>query len=249
MMKTVTVNPNLDLYVQLQRASDHFNQMLFDGSLPEPILTVQRAQGAAGYFSSNRWAHVDGRQVHEIALNPVYFANSSLLQVFQTIAHEQCHLWQHTYGRPSRPGYHNVEWAAKMTEIGLTPSSTGKPGGSKTGQKMSDYPAARGRFVATCVELLESGFVFPLVDQGFDAGTTMRMPSALNLQINKKIETQLSTPIRQYFGELQSTFDDESTARKRKLKYCCRFCKVNAWGKPELDIRCGQCGRKFVPAA
>ena len=57
------------------------------------------------------------------------------------LAHEMLHLWQHENGMLSRNDYHNAEYAKKSEEIGLVPSSTGQPGGKRTGQKMSHYPA------------------------------------------------------------------------------------------------------------
>jgi predicted SprT family Zn-dependent metalloprotease len=56
------------------------------------------------------------------------------------------HLWQQDHGKPSRANYHNKEWARKMEEIGLIPSSTGKEGGKKTGQKMTHYIMSNGPF-------------------------------------------------------------------------------------------------------
>jgi hypothetical protein len=56
------------------------------------------------------------------------------------------HRWQQEYGHPSRTGYHNREWAAKMEEVGLVPSSTGEPGGEKVGQGITHYIAEDGPF-------------------------------------------------------------------------------------------------------
>ena len=57
----------------------------------------------------------------EIALNPAHFASRPTAGTLSTLAHEMAHLWQHHFGTPSRTGYHNKEWAAKMREIGLIP--------------------------------------------------------------------------------------------------------------------------------
>lgn len=63
-----------------------------------------------------------------------------------TLVHEMCHLWQQEFGRPSRSGYHNEEWADKMAAVGLMPSRTGKPGGRRTGQQMTHYVIEGGPF-------------------------------------------------------------------------------------------------------
>ena len=54
------------------------------------------------------------------------------------------HVWQETMGEPSRRGYHNRQWAEKMREVGLQPTSTGEPGGMETGQAVTHYIIPEG---------------------------------------------------------------------------------------------------------
>lgn len=56
------------------------------------------------------------------------------------------HLWQHHFGKPTRSGYHNREWANKMESIGLIPGDTGEEGGKQTGQKMTHYIEDGGKY-------------------------------------------------------------------------------------------------------
>lgn len=125
------MKPTAVAYTELQTAYDHFNQALFNGSLPDCLITLQREKNSCGYFSAERFVDDNKRYVHEIALNPSYFAVSPIEEVMQTLVHEQCHLWQYIYGKPGRRRYHNREFAEKMESIGLMPSSTGRPGGRK----------------------------------------------------------------------------------------------------------------------
>ena len=67
------------------------------------------------------------------------------------------HAWQQHFGNPGRRGYHNEEWADKMESIGLMPSSTGKLGGSRTGEKMADYAIKGGLFMQATDKLLAAG--------------------------------------------------------------------------------------------
>lgn len=158
--------PTPAFYGALQQAYEHFNTHLFDRALPYCLITVQRERGTWGFFSAARWAHnPTGRTLHEIALNPAYFTHRPVLEFFQTLVHEMCHLWQHEHGRPSRARYHNAEWADKMESLGLMPSATGHPGGARTGQRMHDYPLRGGRFEATARALLEAGFQLPWLDR------------------------------------------------------------------------------------
>jgi hypothetical protein len=93
----------------------------------------------------------------EIILHPAQFAERSAQEVLSTLAHEMTHLWQHHFGKPSRMGYHNREWADKMTAIGLCPSNTGEAGGKRTGQRMSHYVIAGSAFDQASTDLLAQG--------------------------------------------------------------------------------------------
>jgi hypothetical protein len=66
--------------------------------------------------------------------------------------------WQQTHGKPPRRGYHDRQWAAKMREIGLQPSSTGEPGGMETGQSVSHYILPDGRYAKAYAKLAARGF-------------------------------------------------------------------------------------------
>jgi hypothetical protein len=78
-------------------------------------------------------------------------------EVLSTLVHEMVHLWQYHHGKPSRSGYHNTEWAAKMAALGLMPSNTSAPGDKRTGQQMTHYIIAGGLFGHAADALLASG--------------------------------------------------------------------------------------------
>jgi predicted SprT family Zn-dependent metalloprotease len=125
-------------YQGFQKAFDFFNRELFSGRLPQVLVTLQRHANTRGYFSPERFkGRVEKQTVHELALNPDTFTGRSDEMILSTLVHEMCHVWQETYGEPSRRGYHNRQWARKMQAVGLQPSSTGKPGGMETGQAVS----------------------------------------------------------------------------------------------------------------
>jgi hypothetical protein len=137
-------DPTGDQFGAYGLAFDYFNRTLFDGHLPRIILNFSRRAKSMGFFAAERWRQ-GTEHTHEISLNPDVL-DRSVLESMQTLVHEMVHLWQHEFGKPSRRGYHNSEWAAQMEEIGLMPSTTGKPGGGRTGQKMSDYVIEGGSF-------------------------------------------------------------------------------------------------------
>lgn len=157
---TARANPTTTTYTSLTEAFDFFNAELFAGELPHCLITMQRKSKAYGYFAGNRFASVSNlnQVTDEIALNPTPFRDRSTEEILSTLVHEMAHLWQHHHGKTSRNGYHNAQWAAKMTAIGLVPSSTGAPGGKETGQKVSHYIAAGGPFQAAFRKLEARGF-------------------------------------------------------------------------------------------
>jgi hypothetical protein len=137
-------DPTNDQFAAYRLAFDYFNEALFGGSLPRCLLNFSRRARSAGFFAPRRWRRGDDH-AHEISLNPDVL-DKPLIEAMDTLVHEMVHHWQCEFGKPSRQGYHNREWADKMEAIGLMPSSTGRPGGKRTGQKMSDYVLAGGPF-------------------------------------------------------------------------------------------------------
>ncbi|HCK0577560.1 TPA: SprT-like domain-containing protein [Pseudomonas aeruginosa] len=252
------LRPTEEAYQELQLAYDFYNRHLFGGQLPTCLLTFQREKSTLGYFSPRRFIRVDGTVTDEIALNPAFFAVIPLMEILQTIGHEMAHLWQFHFGTPSRAGYHNAEWAAKMESIGLMPSDTGAPGGRRTGQKMGDYVIKGGLFErCTKDELLPSGFSvswldrFPMAAGGAlpapaeplalishepegqesDAVATLDLPSPISPTAYQPASSVLALDLApQPIGE-----------RSNRAKYICPRCGLAVWGKGGLKLGCLDC--------
>ena len=128
-------NPTQRTYDELRAAYDFFNAELFAGILPPCLITMQRKAKAYGYFAGGRFGTKDGQQItDEIALNPSHFRERTTEQSLSTLAHEMVHLRQHHFGKPSRTGYHNREWARMMREIGLTRPTRARPEARRRGR-------------------------------------------------------------------------------------------------------------------
>lgn len=243
--------PTEEFYGLLSRAFDHFNESLFANSLPHCLLTVQRETNTMGYFSPERWANREGEKAHEIAINPGYFASHTLVEVMQTLVHEQCHLWQQVFGnRKSRHGYHNREWAAKMESIGLMPSQTGEPGGKKTGQQMSDYPVSSGLFLTACHGLVEKDFEISWVDRIPAVRESCQVRGDFELRPEEFsgniVEQLLNVKIEELVPHITPLVEVlEFRTSRNKHKYSCLTCDTNVWGKPGLRIRCENCDLRF----
>ncbi len=217
-------NPTKKTYIGLNDVYDYFNDELFEGELPRCLITLQRSNRGSGYFSQERFRDATSKAVtDEIALNPIFFQYQPTEEVLSTLVHEMCHLWQHHFGKPSRAGYHNREWAEKMIAIGLMPSDTGKPGGKQTGQRMGDYIIDDGPFERACAKLIsERGYKLPYWD--------------------RTIELILAEQ-----GEAQQQHAPDNKPKRRKVtdknkvKYSCPGCRVNVWGRPALRLKCMAC--------
>lgn len=238
----------VEFYDFLREAYRHFNEALFEGKLPECLITVQREKNVMGYFSADRWSSRSGEMAHEIAINPAYFATHRVIEVFQTLVHEMCHLWQHAYGQPSRSCYHNKEWAIKMESLGLMPSSTGAPGGKRTGQKMSDYPLADGRFEQECNILVSKGFVLTWVDRRPVYSDSCQNSHLVLRDQEKPVKTNtiLNELLIDVIPNITSS-EDMAAERKARSKavYQCGSCGNKVWGKPSMNIVCGDCNKAY----
>lgn len=145
-------------YVSLSDAYDFFNARLFDGKLPECLITFQRHAKSRGYFCANRFSgRTTEKKIHEIALNPDHFNGRTDAQIFSTLAHEMVHLAEEENGTAPKNAYHNKSWAEHMKRVGLYPSDTAAVGGKETGPRVSHYIIEGGVFEATCSELLADG--------------------------------------------------------------------------------------------
>lgn len=262
-------------YSLFEDAYRFFNQRLFDNALPVCLITYQRQARLMGYVAFKRWVNNEGKFVDELAINPAYFANYPLISILQTLCHEMVHVWQEHFGKPSRGGYHNVEWATKMQSVGLMPSSTGESGGATIGQMMSDYVIEGGAFEHACQELLDSGFKLKWYD-------TVQMPPPAKFKTPKRLKTNNvvslfresnspppppTNPIYDNFpADLetiarnfeQQCLDEKIQAssprvqttkaqnKSNRHKYYCPHCFIQLWGKPSLKVICGDCNQALI---
>jgi predicted SprT family Zn-dependent metalloprotease len=212
-----------------------YNKGLFAGKLAECIVNMSRKNGTYGFFVAHRWKSADAGEdkiIHEISLNPDHLGRPSI-EWHATLVHEMCHLWQQDFGHPSRGAYHNKEWAYKMDTIGLIPSDTGEPGGKKTGQNMTHYINPEGAFMRI-----------------FNSLTTETL-EALRIKYLPAFQHTTLPPRRRAVDGRTKGLEEpdnegggETEKYNSKTKYSCP-CGNNVWGRPGLDIVCGECGEEF----
>lgn len=217
----MTAPPTTHQFTKYQKLYDYYNQNLFNNKLPLCLLILSRRTArVCGHFSKDRWRDEKGNKTHEINLNPVYLARAEEMDICQTLVHEMVHLWQYEFGKPSRRGYHNKEWAAKMQLVGLMPSDTGMPGGKITGERMSDYPIVGGIFERV-YKKMPKDLMLPF--KSAEPIGKLEILAALTSELGEE-EITAPTPVK-----------------RNKTKYTCLHCKANVWGKPELEVICRPC--------
>lgn len=140
-------SPTREQFSAYEQMFRHFNTTLFNGRLPNVILNFSRKTKTNGFFAPARWQHtLSMAPSHEISLNPTTLHEREPIAVASTLVHQMVHLWQQEFGKPSRTGYHNKEWAERMESVGLIPSSTGEEGGKRVGQRITHYILKGGVF-------------------------------------------------------------------------------------------------------
>lgn len=223
--RTLQATATTETYAGLHRAYEFFNQRLFAGVLPGALITLQREGKTFGYYSPERFAAFlqRGAHVDEIAMNPAYFGVRTIEQTLSTLVHECVHQWQEHVGKPGRGRYHNREWAERMEAIGLMPTSTGEPGGKRTGDRVTHLIMPAGQFEQACKELLTSAYRLDWFDRF--------PPPGHHLPIDPDDEN----------GENDGEEGATATVAKNrnKIKFTCPVCRVNAWGKASLRLLCG----------
>jgi predicted SprT family Zn-dependent metalloprotease len=205
-----SIKPTRETYDPLQQAYENLNRSLFEGELPNCLITLQRSKKSYGYFCGDRFGRADGTLTDEIALNPTYFRDRPQEDVLATLAHEMVHLWQHHFGKPGRGRYHNKEWADKMRSIGLQPTSTGKDGGAETGDVMDHIIVADGSFDRTVRKMLARGLIVSWTEQP-----------------------------EQHTAPDDEAEDSKSKSGKR-IRYVCPHGDTKAWAKHGAKLVCGE---------
>jgi predicted SprT family Zn-dependent metalloprotease len=210
-----SVKPTRETYDPLQQAYETLNRSLFEGELPNCLITLQRSKKSYGYFCGDRFGRADGTLTDEIALNPSHFRDRPQEEVLATLAHEMVHLWQHHSGKPGRGRYHNKEWAEKMKTIGLQPTSTGKDDGPETGDVMGHLIVPDGPFDRAVRKMLARGLVVLWIEQ----------PEKRPAQ-----------------GDDVDGDEDAKAESKsgKRVRYICPHGDMKAWAKHGAKLVCGE---------
>lgn len=130
-----------ELYTELYRAFDAFNQIFADNKLPKVVITIQESgrRNAYGWFGNGFWTdRLAGEAVPEINLSAEYMSRGPE-GLLETLLHEMAHLWNATVREVrdcSGGQYHNKHFKEAAERFGLEVSRDGKRGWAYT--KLTD---------------------------------------------------------------------------------------------------------------
>ncbi len=266
--------PTEEAYTALDRAYRHFNQCLFAGRLPNCMFTLHnKGPLVLGTVSPNRFVDRIGTVTHQLTVNPAYLVSRDLLSTLSTLVHEQVHIQQIEFGRPTRRGYHNREWGKMMKRVGLYPSATGQPGGAEVGEMMSHYIVEGGPFHVAARQLIASGFAFnwfearavpprpgtPRPAGGpapFDLGAEPATGVATERR-RPSVAAPTQVPPADRKPEIADTVIPPSPAETRapatrsgtRTKFACPTagCRTVAWASSRVALLCGEHAVPLVP--
>lgn len=125
------------LYNELYRSFDHFNNVFADNKLPKVVITIQESgrRNAYGWFGNGFWTdRLAGESVPEINLSAEYLSRGED-GLLETLLHEMAHLWNATVANVrdcSGSQYHNKRFKEAAERFGLKVERDGKRGWAYT---------------------------------------------------------------------------------------------------------------------
>ncbi len=134
-----------------------------------------------------------------------------------------------------------------METIGLMPSSTGKPGGLRTGDHMADYAIEGGKFLQACEQLLTANFRVSWYDRFPDMSQVLTGQNSMAMQLSTNVGG--GSPPSGAEIVMQSLVVSDpgiqtGSNKSNRHKYQCECSSV--WGKPGLQICCLSCGQTLA---
>ena len=157
-----------DLSTYLNDAHAYFDEHLFGNSLKDAMVTVSRRKGAFGYFFPSAF-NKNGIMIDEIALTPSCLGRTSI-ESLSTLVHEEVHQWIHHHDKPAVNGYHTMQWAKKMLEVGLKPYCITDIN-KMTGYKCSHDIISGGKFEEVVQKFINFRGEIPLATSNFAPST------------------------------------------------------------------------------
>lgn len=208
-------------FTALNELYNYYNRRLFNGQLPECMVSIVRARRYHGAFAPNRWKERNGdnQLVHEIVLNANTMTRPDKAW-HSTLVHEMVHLYIEVFRNGTSRGYHCKRWVTMMKHVGLQASHNGRPGGRETGRSVTHYIIEDGPFEKAFDNISEKDIA------------KYRLPYQSLAGIS-------STPVA-----IASAAPIPESKSGVKVGYECA-CGCKVWGKENLHLLCIDCNSVF----
>lgn len=209
----------VSLYKSLQNAIDYAEEYFFTSkgkkAFPKIVLSLD-SSCRRSCVASVVVKYLYDKKIKEIlqfmTFNPDYFDRTTE-KILSTVVHELCHIYEIAYIHTPRSGYHSKKWEALMLECGLSPIFNNKSRTSVT-------------------QKIEEDSVFKEFAASFEESNPDWL-TCVRYSPNKTGNED---------GDNSDDFPElPKQPNRNKIKYTCPECDAHVWGKPNLNIRCGDC--------
>jgi predicted SprT family Zn-dependent metalloprotease len=207
-----SATPTIETYEAFQFAFDFFNEGLFEGKLKACLITLQRrSKRTCGYYSAQRFSEIKGKAYTD------------------EIAMNPQRFTSASVGDVLSSLLHEM---VHLWQFHFGTPSRGGYHNSEWGSKMKEvglYPSSTGAVGGRETGQQVSHYI---IDGGaFDKACRNLLVAEFTLRWGEVIR-------------VVSENGTEDVAKKNKsnrYKYCCPVCGAAAWGKPDLNLVCGDC--------
>lgn len=204
--------PTASAYGFLQAAFDHFNKRLWSGNLPGCLITLTNKARAMGYFAPNRYGKLDPEcQTAEPEIDEIALNPAYFI------------------GHPAQEAMQTL--VHEMCH--LWQQRCGTP--PRRGYHDKEWAAEMRR-----VGLMPSSTGKPGGKQTGQNIADYAIEGGLFLVAFGEFMDSHETELYADLGR-QLQVETEQEKPKSKVKFTCPKCQQNAWGKPDLNILCGDC--------
>ncbi len=125
------------------------------------------------------------------------------------------------------------------------PASRGQPGGKRTGDSVADYPIEGGCFRAVSAKLLTQDIRISWCDCCAPPAVLQVEQNSLGLTVDLPGGAQSVMAPEGVEMAAVGAGGCDGASNKCNRSECTCSCGVNLWGKPGLNIVCGECETAF----
>jgi len=248
-------NYGVKYYSVIQACYKYFNDKLFEGKLPIPLITFGRyIPQVAGFYGVKKWYAKDGKAViSELGIN-VNSIREDIVKFCKVMIHEQIHVWQDVNNNldEAKPGFHNIHFVKKAEALGFTCKD------AKTGKKQGflvDTILQENGISAKVIADLPKNFILPFmpieayIDPSNPSGEGQGQGGQGEQGQGSGSGSGQDLPAKDKLPEDKSRSSGQKVVETRsgqRVKFTCARCGLNAWSKGSARLMCIEDAEEMV---